>query len=86
MEKIEAKIKTLSNLEIIKISKELRSTNVPEDALVRELIKNTEFDNGQPLMAFLAVSGLLHFELADRLEILSNVCIQVMAELKLMKL
>jgi hypothetical protein len=62
------KLKVLSNDKLIQLSKELRLTSVPENALIREIIKGTDMDTSVPLIAFMGVGQLLQFEIADRLE------------------
>jgi hypothetical protein len=64
---IEAKLKTLTNDQLIRLSEELRLPTVAEDALLREVIKGTDQDTTAPMLAFIAVQGSLVFELADRL-------------------
>jgi len=72
MTTIEEKLKKLSDQDLIQISKELRNTSVAEDALIREVIKDTELDTKSPLLAFVAVGQVLGFELADRLAIVNT--------------
>jgi hypothetical protein len=64
---IEAKLKTLTNDQLIRLSEELRLPTVAEDALLREVIKGTDHDTTAPILAFIAVQGSLVFVLADRL-------------------
>lgn len=62
------KLRTLTNDQLIALSHELRHATVPEDALVREVIKGTEYDTTAVLLAFTAVQASLSIVLADRLE------------------
>lgn len=61
------KLKLLSNDQLISLSQELRHATVPEDALVRQVIKGTEYDTTAPILAFTAVQASLSIVLADRL-------------------
>lgn len=63
------KLRTLSNYKLIALSHELRHATVPEDALVRQVIKGTEYDTTVPMLAFTAVQASLSIVLADRLEV-----------------
>jgi hypothetical protein len=54
------------------LSEELKQTTVPEDALIRSVIKDTECDTTAPMIAFINVQGVLSFVLADRLVIAEN--------------
>jgi type III secretory pathway component EscU len=72
MEHVIDKLKKLSNENLIKLSEELRLPTVPDDALIREVIKDTEMDTTAPMIAFVGVGQLLSFELADRLTIVES--------------
>jgi hypothetical protein len=61
------KLHSLTNQQLIRLSSELRRSIVPEDALIREVIKDTEVDTTAPILAFVAVGTNLNFVLADRL-------------------
>lgn len=65
--KILEKLKTLTDEQLIQLSEEMRTSIVPEDALIREVIKGTEVETTQPLLAFVAVGQNLTFVVADRL-------------------
>lgn len=71
MEKFESillnKLKALSNADLITLSEELRLPTVADDALVRKVIDGTEVQTASPILAFVSVSQLLGFVLADRL-------------------
>jgi hypothetical protein len=67
MENLIHKISLLSDQKLIRLSKELQSTVVPENALIRDVIKNTEVETTVPVMAFIQVAGVLHAELAMRM-------------------
>lgn len=67
MEYVIDKLKKLSNKNLIKLSEELRLPSVPDDALIREVIRDTEMETTAPMIAFIGVGQLLGFELADRL-------------------
>jgi hypothetical protein len=69
MNKLQTKISSLSNKDLIRLSNELRQTVLPEDALIRKVIKDTEADTIAPMIAFVSVGQTLSFVLADRLEI-----------------
>ena len=69
---VEQKLKLLSNDELIQLTKELRETSVPADALLRKVIKDTELDTTAPMLAFVGVGQLLAFELAARLYIVQQ--------------
>lgn len=73
------KISLLSNQELLKLSEELQSPTVPDDALIRDLIKDTEFDTTAPVLAFISVGAIMGFELAKRLKL----CIDVIKSLVL---
>lgn len=60
-------LKSLSNEALIELSKELQSTDVPQDALIRKVIKGTEVDTTAPVLAFVAVGCNLAYVLAERL-------------------
>lgn len=77
------KLKALTNDELIKLSEELRVSTVPEDAFVRKVIEGTEVDSGSPILAFVSVSQLLGFVLADRLIIAENKCEELQSDLDL---
>jgi hypothetical protein len=64
---VEQKLKLLSNKELIQLTNELKHTSVPNNALLREVIKDTELDTTAPILAFVGVGQWLAFELADRL-------------------
>lgn len=64
---VEQKLKVLSNKELIQLAEELKQTSVPDDALLRKVIKDTVIDNTAPILAFVAVGQTLAFELAERL-------------------
>lgn len=64
---IDKKLKALSNDQLIRLSEELRLTTVADDALLRQVIKDTDLETTAPLLAFVGVGQWLAFELADRL-------------------
>lgn len=67
MEQVINKLKKLTNDQLIKLSEELRLPTVADDALIREVIKDSEMDTFAPMIAFVGVGQLLSFVLADRL-------------------
>lgn len=69
MSKIRTKIESLSNQQLIELSMEMRNVTVPDDALIRKVIQDTEMDTTAPVIAFVAIAGLLHQVLADRLKV-----------------
>lgn len=71
--KLGDKLKDLTNAELLQLSDELKKTEVAEDALIRLVIKGTEYDTNIPVLAFVAVGQCLQFELADRLRIMFNI-------------
>jgi len=62
-----SKLNKLSVSQLIQLSEELRLPTLADDALIREVIKDTEVDSTQPLLAFMAVGANLAFVLADRM-------------------
>lgn len=69
MTSIATVLRDLSAEELITLSNELTQTTVPEDALIRKVIKGTELDDvSSPVLAFVGVAGHLHVELVVRLE------------------
>lgn len=65
--KLYDKLKTLTDEELIQLSDEMRISTIPEDALIRKVIKGTEVETTQPILSFVAVGQNLAFVLADRL-------------------
>lgn len=61
-------LKKLNNTELLSLLKELSQTSVPEDALLRKVIKGTEVDTTAPMLAFVAVQSQLSFVLGERLD------------------
>lgn len=61
------KLNDLNNAELIRLAHELRQTSVPEDALLREVIKGTELESTPIMLSFIAISSNLAQVLADRL-------------------
>ena len=72
MKTLKEKLSELTHRDLIKLSKELQQTTVAPDALIREVIKGTEFDTTAPILAFVAVGQLLAFELTYRFEEVIN--------------
>lgn len=72
MSPIYKKLEALTNKQLIQLSNELRQTSVPENAFVREVIKDTELDTCDSILAFVGVGQILGLILADRLEIADN--------------
>jgi len=68
MNTVAEKLKQLSDQDLLRLSKELQSTTIPADALIRQLIKGTDMDTTAPLLAFVGVGQLLAHELAERFE------------------
>lgn len=69
MTSIATVLRDLSAEELITLSNELTQPTVPEDALIRKVIKGTELDDvSSPVLAFVGVAGHLHVELVVRLE------------------
>lgn len=60
-------LKKLNNDELLSLLKELSQTSVPDDALIRKVIKGTEVDTTVPLLAFVAVQAQLSYVLGERL-------------------
>lgn len=60
-------INHLTNDELIILSVEMSSPIVPENSLIRRVIKNTEIDTPIPMLAFIAVGHTLAIVLAERL-------------------
>lgn len=65
--KVEQKLTQLSNKQLLQLVQEMKQTSVPADALIREVIKDTELDTSLPLLAFVSVGQLTAHVLADRL-------------------
>ncbi len=63
------KLQTLSDIQLIELSKELQQSIIPDNALIREVIKDSEWANdSSPHLAFIGIGSLLTFVLAERLE------------------
>lgn len=62
------KLRDLTVEQLLTLSRELTQTVIPEDALIREVIKGTEQDSIQPVLAFVGVAGHLHVEMAKRIQ------------------
>lgn len=67
MTTVAQKLETMSDEQLLRLSDELKQTTVPNDALIRDVIKGTEMDTTAPMIAFVGVGQMLQFVLADRL-------------------
>ena len=59
-------LRKLTDDEIFRLVEELKQVTVPDDALIRQVIKGTEVDTTVPMLAFIAVQGTLSFVLAEK--------------------
>jgi len=66
------KLRDLTVEQLLILSNELCQTTVPEDALIREVIKDTQLDTLTPGLAFIGLAGHLHVEMAERLKLLTS--------------
>ncbi len=73
MKKLLTNIEALSNSQLIKLSEELKQTTVPDDALLRKVIKDTEHDTTAPMITFVAVGQLIGFVACDRLKAFEDI-------------
>jgi len=62
-------LENLSNEDLLQIAKELTFLNVSDNALIRDVIKDTEVDTTVPILAYGTVAQLLAQVLAKRLKI-----------------
>jgi type IV secretory pathway VirB4 component len=61
------RLESLSIQELLQISDEMKEITVPENAAIRKLIKDSEYESSSPLLSFVAVGQLLQFEFATRI-------------------